>query len=134
MMPIVQSYPPNYKEICQRIPAVKKNKYIIFTYGDTIYNPAGIQLRSDIIVHERVHIERQTDPVAWWSQYLVDPAFRMQEELVAYQTQYEYIVKCYNRSLRRKLLSAIASDLSGSMYGNMITKEQAIKLITREDE
>jgi hypothetical protein len=130
---IIGQYPPNYEAICKRIPYVKKHPAIIFTYGDTIYSPKVAMLRPDLLAHEGVHVERQSDPVEWWNKYLADPAFRLQEELAAYRVQYQYAVKHYNRKIRRQLLSAIAGDISSPMYGNIITKERAIELITEEE-
>lgn len=122
--------PPNYEQICQAIPAVRKNKAIVFVYAPNIYSPAGIELRPDLIAHEEVHVTRQgDDPQAWWDQYLVDTDFRLREELIAYQAQYAYMVEHYSRERRRGILSSIAKDLSGPMYGGIITKQQAIKLI-----
>jgi len=129
MSQVLYSLPPNYEDICSHIPAVRKNKAIVFVYAPNIYSPAGIELRPDLIAHEEVHVKRQDDPAAWWEQYLVDKDFRLREELIAYQAQYKYMVEHYDRAKRRGILLSIAKDLSGPMYGGIITKAQAIKLI-----
>lgn len=134
MSQIVKKYPPNYKEIVQRIPGVAKNKNIIFTYGSTIYNPAGNHLDEALIAHEDTHTIRQVDPELWWAKYLNDVQFRLDEELAAYRIQYQYAVEHYSRADRRRLLQHIASDLSGPMYGNLITKFEATMLITNKDK
>lgn len=130
MTRVLKTYPPNYEQVCKHIPAVKKNRNIVFTYAPNIYSPAGIELSPDLQAHEEVHIQRQRIPEAWWDRYLTDVQFRLQEELIAYRAQYQYALKHYGRPMRRKLLSHIASDLSSAMYGNIITKEEAINLIT----
>lgn len=129
MSQVLYELPPNYEDICRAIPAVRKNKAIVFVYAPYIYSPAGIELRPDLIAHEEVHVKRQDDPATWWEQYLVDKDFRLREELIAYQAQYKYMVEHYSRERRRGILSSIAKDLSGPMYGGIITKQQAIKLI-----
>lgn len=130
MSQVLYSLPPNYEQICQAIPAVRKNKAIVFVYAPNIYSPAGIELRPDLIAHEEVHVTRQgDDPQAWWDKYLVDTDFRLREELIAYQAQYKYMEEHYSRERRRGILSSIAKDLSGPMYGGIINKQQAIRLI-----
>lgn len=130
MSQVLYEFPPNYADICAAIPAVAKNKAIVFVYAPNIYSPAGIELRPDLIAHEEVHVTRQgDDPQGWWDKYLVDKDFRLREELAAYQVQYKYMEQHYDRAKRRAILSSIAKDLSGPMYGGIITKEQAIKLI-----
>lgn len=135
MTVVLKSYPPNYEQVCKHIPAVRKNKNIVFTYAPNIYSPAGIELSPDLKAHEEMHIERQSDqPSSWWTRYLTDIEFRLQEELVAYRAQYRYALEHYNRPKRRKLLSHIASDLSSAMYGNLVTKHEATMLITNQEQ
>jgi hypothetical protein len=134
MSNVVKAFPPNYKEICKAIPGVLKNKAIVFAYGDTIYNPAGAMLQMHFLAHEQTHLDRQSgNPDEWWSKYLSDVQFRLDEEVVAYRVQYQYAVEFGSRADRRNLLKHIANDLSGPMYGNLVNREQAIKLITNEE-
>ncbi len=99
MSQVLYELPPNYKQITAAIPAVAKNKAIVFVYAPYIYSPAGIELRPDLKAHEEVHVTRQgDDPQAWWDKYLVDTDFRLQEELVAYQVQYKYMEVHYDRA------------------------------------
>jgi len=122
MSQVLYELPPNYEDICQAIPAVRKNKAIIFVYAPNIYSPAGIELRPDLKAHEEVHVTRQgDDPQAWWNKYLVDKDFRLREELVAYQVQYQYMVEHYDRAKRRSILTSIAKDLSGLKHGATIS-------------
>lgn len=131
-MTISQGYPPNYAAIVKAIPAVKLNKGIVFTYGDTIFMPAGINLVDHLMAHEQEHIRQQTEMGAekWWAQYLKDPQFRLEQELEAYKVQYQTLQKNHSRQDRRVTLMKIAGDLGGSMYGKIINKEMARKLIT----
>lgn len=130
MIKVVKAFPPNYDVICKHIPAVRQKKTIVFTYGDTVYAPSGIDLSPDLEAHEQVHIGRQSNPDEWWSKYLTDVQFRLDEELAAYRVQYGYALEHYSRANRRLLLTHISKDLSGAMYGKLITRKEAIKLIT----
>lgn len=132
MSQVVKAYPPNYETICKHIPAVRRNPNIVFTYGDTLYNPAGNILDEAFLAHEQVHVDRQANPEGWWTQYLTDVQFRLAEEVLAYRVQYQYAVEYYSRAQRRRLLQHITADLSGPMYGNLITKFQAAAMITNE--
>jgi hypothetical protein len=129
-MKILYELPPNYEDICNHIPAVRKSKTIVFTYGDTVYVPSGQPLHSDLEAHEQVHIDRQSNLAEWWGRYLSDVQFRLDEELAAYRVQYAYALENYTRAHRRLLLTHISKDLSGAMYGKLITRKEAIKLIT----
>lgn len=131
MSQVVKAYPPNYEQICAAIPAVRKNKHIVFTYGNMIYAPSGDELPPDFLAHEETHVERQTDPMEWWAKYLTDVQFRLDEELAAYRVQYAYAVEHYSRAQRRSLLTGMTKDLSGSMYGKIVSRKEAINLITQ---
>lgn len=132
-MQIVNEYPPNYKAICKAFPAVKYSRNVVFTYSPSLYIPNGSdQVMQDLMVHENYHQERQVNvggPEKWWDLYLKDPKFRAEEELGAYQRQYKYARKHYARQVFSQLLDRIAGDLSGPMYGNIYSKEEAKDLI-----
>jgi hypothetical protein len=128
-MKIVEDYPPNYEEICKHF-KIRNNKYVVFTYGDTLYNPGGGHIAEDLKAHEQVHMQQQQTLGAsqWWQIYLADPKFRLVQEVQAYRRQYNFS-KIYPRSNRRKLLRSISQDLSGPMYGNIVNYQTAKDLI-----
>lgn len=130
-MKIAYTYPPNYAEICRRIPGVKLKRSIIFTYGDTIYNPGRGSLPDHLLAHEEIHSAEQVKMgvVEWWDNYLSSPAFRLDEELKAYREQYRVLGR-YNAKLRKAVLFKISADLAGAMYGKIVSKDEARKLIT----
>ena len=133
LVKILTERPPNWEAIADVfMPWNIQNA--VFTYGDTVYNPNGYPLSEDLKAHEAVHVERQQMPEAWWTLYLHDPVFRMREELMAYQAQYAYAVKNYNRQRRKVLLNAIAKDLAGPMYGRLMTKDEAKDLIANQKQ
>lgn len=129
---VVDEYPPNFDEIKAAIPAAK-GKGIAFTYSEKIYYPKGDYLPDHVICHEEVHISQQRKMGAkrWWSKYLSNEQFRLQQELEAYQMQFIYLRSHYSRKDRRTILNKISKDLSSAMYGSIISKEQAKQLIAK---
>src|SRR3990167_169806 len=104
---------------------------ICVAYDKDIYCGDKANLSTDVIVHESVHLARQEkDPVGWWTRYVKDKEFRFGEEVLAYHAQYDYLknnVKDRNRLAR--YLFNLARDLSGSMYGNVVSHSEAMRLI-----
>lgn len=134
-MKILAKYPPNYERICRNFPSVKLN-YVIFTYGDTVYNPSGVELTGDLIAHEGTHIKQQEKigKDEWWDRYFIDLEFRMEQELEAYRVQYKYAIDNYNRANRKRLLRKVSHDLASQIYGRMVNKREAEKLIKDYDK
>jgi hypothetical protein len=130
-MKVVKDFPPNYNEIAD-VFNIKDKKGIVFTYGDTIYCPFKKgKIPEHLKVHEKVHMRQQgNDPASWWKRYLVDEEFRLRQEVEAYRKQYKFF-KSRNHDLEEQkgFLEKIASDLSGEIYGNVISKEEAKKEI-----
>lgn len=120
-MRILIERPPNFNEIIKVFPSVEYATGVIFCYGDAIYNPNGIYLSEASITHERVHsIQQGIHPKEWWDEYLINPEFRLQQEIEAYGT--EYSVDPYN-------IDHYARVLSGPTYGNIISFEEAKRKI-----
>lgn len=130
-MNIIVGRPPNYEQILAVFPKAARMD-VIFTYGWTIYSPGGPHVSDALIEHERVHAKRQNDAgvVVWWDKYLVDPAFRLAEELPAHRAEYQWHKHhSRDRNLIARHLHAIASRLAGPLYNNVIGLGQAKKLI-----
>jgi len=133
-MKIVKAYPPNIETIRAKFTL---RPTVIFTYGDTIYNPIGGKITEDLMVHEQTHEKQQgDDPAGWWDKYLVDADFRLSQEVEAYRNQYQCYLetKCIkNGKLRRvrlsKFLKKISTDLASPIYGNIVTVKEARELI-----
>ncbi len=128
-MKIVRGYPPNWPAIKAKL---NPQFNTVFAWGNLIYLGALKldSLPADLIHHEEVHSKQQGDnPAKWWDQYLADPVFRFHMELQAYQKQYEYFSQYNGRQRRRAFLRAIARDLAGANYGNVIGYVQAYELI-----
>ena len=130
-MKIIMDYPPNIEKIkaAFNIEGLK----VVFTYGDTIYNPHTDAVSDHLMVHESTHARQQgDDPDAWWDKYIADPEFRKEQELEAYANQYLFMKKaCTNRVLK-DFLYQIANDLSGQIYGNLMSLTEAESAIRRK--
>ena len=134
-MKIKIEHPPNYLEIIKHFD-VAKNKNVVFTYGDTLYNPNCGIIQSHLIAHEKTHSRQQGDkPGKWWNEYFVDKEFRLEQEVEAYQNQYKFYCRTNkDRNLRFALLNKIARDLSSPLYKNIITYNEAMKQIKNTSE
>jgi len=127
-MKIKNKYPPNIDKIREKFPNLPSG--VVFTYGEVIYAPFG-KVTSDLRVHEKTHTKQQgDDPDGWWDKYLADEKFRLKQEAEAYRNQYRfYRETCKVKSRIRPFLEKIANDLSGKIYGNIISFDEAIRLI-----
>ena len=127
-MEIIKDYPPNIKQIKEVFPILPES--MIFCWGDIIYNPSGQDLADHIKIHEVVHSDQQQNkPEEWWNEYLNDKDFRLKQELLAYQRQYQF-AKIYlkDRNELARFLWKLAQDLS-SLYKVNIDFENALKQI-----
>lgn len=107
---------------------LKPGKDTVFAYRDAIYNPNNVPITPDLEVHEAVHLKQQGKlPIDWWIKYLTDPQFRLEQEIEAYRAQFTFICKVVkDKNKRYKILLKIGEFLSGPLYGNLITKKQAM--------
>lgn len=132
-MKIEINLPPIYDEIINS--GLRPNDRTIYTYGDIIYNPSGEDIPPELIVHEKVHMEQQNKmlPSEWWSRYLDDRYFMIDQEVEAYAKQFRYVCKLQkDRNTRAKILMIYASILAGPTYGEHISKETAYQMIKKK--
>ena len=136
-MNVKEEYPPNYDEVVMHFPAVAKRN-VIFTYGRVIYNPKKINLTAALVTHEELHALRQTSdgmtPSLWWHKYFNDMDFRLGEEALAHHVEWMVMSKTLSRSMRRKALDIVARKLSAPIYGPMVTKQRAKKMLKDIDQ
>lgn len=128
-MKIVKGTPPNFDEIIKVFP-MAASRGVIFTWGDTIYNPDGCVIQPPLLAHENAHYQRQTNDTpaieAWWKQYLVDAEFRHAEELIAHRVEYKAFCNHHaDRNHRSAMLDHIARKMSSGLYGNLISLKDA---------
>lgn len=133
MQKIIKAYPPNFNALSKVFP-IKGQQGILYSWGDRIYNPSGLEIPPHLLVHEGVHGERQRsimsiDPVVstemWWDHYIDDVVFRIIEEKYAHQAEW----KAYNGSAPDLYLEGMVRRLSGPLYGNMVSSNQARDMI-----
>ena len=127
-MKIVKEYPPNIDKIREKF---KLHEGVIFTYGDTIYNPDGGFIDRALEIHEETHTKQQGNNIEeWWDKYLTDDEFRLSQEVEAYRNKYKKMksnIKDVNKLNFR--LDLIAKDLASEMYGSIVSYEEAKSLI-----
>lgn len=128
---VVKDYPPNYEQICAAFPEVRNIKTVIFTYGNNIYNPGGWPIDEALMLHERVHVSQQLEMGVeeWWQEYLDNPQFRTNQEIEAYQVQFRHLKSYSARPVWRRELDRLARDLSSPIYGNILSFDEAKKVI-----
>jgi len=123
--------PPMWDRIVARFPEAKRPG-VIFTWGQTIYNPGKGQVTRELMKHEEVHAERQGPSeeaiTAWWERYLIDPNFRFEEELPAHRAEYRAYCKRHSQGQAR-YLRMVAQRLCGPLYGRVIDYKTAINRI-----
>lgn len=132
---IIKDYPPNYKTISDNFDL--KGQKPIFAYDGKIYNPHGDEIDADIILHEKVHIEQQkkfANSDLWWSKYIFERDFRLDQELDAYGQQYAFIKKHLPNRISRLALADFGDILSSPMYDVNISKSQAEAMIKRKSK
>lgn len=111
----------------------------LFTYGDVLYNPAGINIPMDYVHHEELHAEQQGHggeaAGKWWARYFQDQYFRIDQEAKAYAHQYDWWCKNgpkqyrNDKNWRGRKMMEIARTLSSPMYGSVVNYDGAVKLI-----
>jgi len=108
-----------------KFPAIVEDTTIM-VWGDTSYTTH--ELPDHLIAHEETHIRQQKNKLlglVWWTRYVFSKKFRLSQELEAYRSQYKV-------SGDPMVLHQIAKDLSGELYGNLISYDEAIKQIKNE--
>ena len=126
---VINKFPPNIKDIEKVFDLT--NKRPIFAWGGIIFNPYNAVIDEPLRIHELTHFaQQQGKPKEWWDKYLVDKKFRLEQEIEAYSNQYNsYRKLTKDRNFLARYLFRLASDLSSSMYGNIITVSEATKRI-----
>lgn len=133
-MKIVIERPPIWDRLDAILPSAQMKRRAIFCWGNTIYNPDNINVTRALLEHEGVHRRQQmrpgTSPEAWWDLYLVDPAFRLSQELPAHQREYwAYCDTTDDRRQRDFYRQQLARRISGPLYGRAISFNAAMKAI-----
>lgn len=98
----------------------------IFALGIDIYT--DYPLTPDLMVHELTHLKQQEEVgiKEWVYDFLYIPAKRLEYELEAYRAQIKSIK---DRNHRAKVWLESSTQLSSALYGNIISREDAIALL-----
>lgn len=132
-MKISNKKPPNYEQLAKFFD-IENRKNVVFTYGDTVYAPGVDDISDDLKIHEATHqIQQGDNPKEWWDKYIADPEFRLDQELEAYKNQFKWFKKRKPpKKVRTDFLDHIASDLSSSLYGNIIDYKTARNILRKD--
>jgi hypothetical protein len=103
----------------------------IFAYDGQIYS--NEPLPPDLLIHEEVHLKQQSILGAdkWVKKYLEDEQFRLTQEIEAFWAQINHF-KDRNQKAKSRILCARV--LSGNMYGNLISFEEAMKILWKSQK
>ena len=105
------------------------DKETVYAYGDTLYNPAGINVDGALHEHEATHGRQQQaygGPERWWKQYISNSHFRIEQEVEAYAEQYTYFCNHNrDRNMQAKYLYILGSYLASPLYKGDITPSEA---------
>jgi len=127
---VVIAKPPVYDQ-CVRVFGAEniEGKPIIWSWGDRIYNPLGIDIPRELFAHEAVHGERQGRDHGsiqqWWLEYLADAAFRYEEERLAHRAEWHAHVKYGAGNNLTPIFNGIAARLASPLYGKLISVDDA---------
>ena len=128
-MKILKENPPNLEEILDS--GMRPHQFVVYTYGDTLYNPSGVDIPDHLMCHEETHtVQQGADPEAWWKRYMFDPLFRVAQEAEAYARQYDFI--CHSvrdRNQRNRILIDLSRSLASPIYGHVLTPSASYTLI-----
>lgn len=129
-MKVAIDLPPLWDEIQPHF-KLPDTPRVLFAWGDTIYNPAGVDVPACLMDHEMVHGRRQgTDVVGWWRRYMEDPVFRLNEEIPAHIAELEALWDtAEDRIDRRRYLKQTAKRLAAPLYKMPISRAEAAKLL-----
>lgn len=130
-MEIIKDWPPNI-DLIDPVLKVRKRVGVIFCYGDRIYSPHAGKLNEYLLSHESIHSGQQLamGVDAWWERYLSDVAFRYSQELPAHVMEFKRFCELNNdRGARSRYAGEVAKRLSGPIYGNIVTFDQAKKAL-----
>jgi primosomal replication protein N len=143
---IVKAYPPNFLELTKHFP-IKGVPGVVYAYGDRIYNPSGIKILPWVLEHEKVHCMRQQETKDtysipsqqhlsgieyWWKKYVGAVHFRLEEEVLAHRKEWSMTSDLMNPRDRIHYLDMMVDRLSGPIYGNMVYRDEARRLITEK--
>lgn len=127
-MKLLNTQPPIYHKLHEQF-GVEWDKGIIIAYYPNVY--CAKQIPDAKLIHEQLHLERQREMGVslWWELYLSSASFRLEEEILAYKQEVQFLKDNFSRNERRFLLDKIYTDLSSYIYGSLVTYDEAKRLL-----
>lgn len=126
----VHGAPPFWRILKFFFPEYNPEGTVSVAFGRTIY--ANDVLPEDYDIHEMTHLRQQSHSYVmatiWWIRYIASRKFRYSQELEAYQEQYRWLFH-RNSSIKRSRLHRFAKELSGKLYGNLVSESEAMNKI-----
>lgn len=130
-MELIHARPPMYDEIADAFDV--RGKPILFAWGNVIYAPQTSDISVPLLRHEEAHGKRQLQfekISGWWTRYINDPDFRLEEEKIGHIAEYLALLRNYSaRNDRRRVLSFVAGKLASNLYRYSITKDEARRVL-----
>lgn len=111
------------------------DKRVIYSWGETIYNPGNVYVDKHLIAHESTHTRQQQEiggPEVWWKEYFKNKTYRADCELEAYRNQYRSF--CYERkdpNIRDKYLKQIVEILTSDMYDIGMKRAEVLRFMKK---
>lgn len=135
MIEITRNEPPMWRMMIREYGMRQWRDYpdLVVAYDGKIHTQNPVP--PDVVAHEVVHLRQQErfpgGPEAFMRRYMTDTHFKIAVEIEAYQAQLEYIkrLKCGKKALT-SAHARLARILSGPLYGNAISYENAHKELT----
>lgn len=123
---------PSIYETLHKKFGVEWERGLIITYGETVY--CNYVLDAFKIAHEATHVKQQLSytegVVGWWDRYLIDIPFRLNQELEAYQNEVFAIKATFMKKQKKaQLINQVCKDLSSYIYGNIISYDEARRIL-----
>lgn len=121
--------PPIYSRLHDKF-GVEWEDGLIIAHSPYIY--CLIDIPPEKMVHECVHTKRQDEIGVdlWYDRYIEDDAFRLDEEVRAYREEFKFLKKYVkDREFLFHLRNDICKNLSSSIYGNLVTLDEALNII-----
>lgn len=131
-MIVVNEKPPLFADICAVFPGATGD--VIFAWGDRIFNPRNIKVRSELIAYEQAHGRRQGTTEhsieAWWREYLASAEFRLNEEIIGHRAELQALkAMTPDRRFHGRMALHVAAKLASPLYGALINKPAAMRAL-----
>lgn len=129
-MKVSDERPMIMDEVERRFPAASWEKGTIVAFFPFVY--CKFKLAPSKVVHEGCHLRAQEKMGVedWWARYFDYPEFRLEEEICAYAEEASFVRSVVrDRNLAFRMIRDMALELSGPLYGNLISYGAALKII-----